>query len=121
MRNVLLVALGGAIGSVTRFLVGAAMAPLTRDFPYHTLVVNVVGSFILGVVIATTPATSPARLLLGVGVCGGFTTFSTFSAELVAFGEGGQPGRAALYVAASLGLGVTATLLGLIAGRAARA
>lgn len=117
LRNTFLVALGGALGAAARFLLGEAMAPLARTFPVHTLAINVLGSFVLGLVIATTPATGAARLLVGVGVCGGFTTFSTYSAEVVALSEQGQLARAAGYAAASVGLGIGAMVLGLAAGR----
>lgn len=118
MKNVLLVALGGALGSIARYLVAELLAGIERGIPVHTLLVNVAGSFVLGVVLATTPAGTGPRLLLGVGVCGGFTTFSTFSAELVALAEGGAAARAAGYAGASLGLGLLATVGGLALGRA---
>ena len=118
MKNVLLVALGGALGSVARYLVAEVLAGVERGIPVHTLLVNVVGAFVLGLVLATTPAGSGPRLLLGIGVCGGFTTFSTFSAELVALAEGGAVARAGGYAAASLALGVLATVAGLAVGRA---
>jgi CrcB protein len=116
----LLVAAGGAAGSVARHLVSQALAGAAGGVPLGTLAVNVVGSFVLGLVLALAPAgpDGAARLLVGVGVCGGFTTFSTFSAELVALAERGAVGRAAGYAAASLALGLLATVAGLALGRA---
>lgn len=122
MRNLLLVALGGAIGSVARFAIGEALAQsyadATRVFPWSTLGINVAGSFVLGAVVALAPnPLSAPRLLLGVGLCGGFTTYSTFSVETLALLERGAPARAALYVAASLALGLGAAAVGLQLGR----
>jgi CrcB protein len=114
----LLVAAGGAAGSVARHLVGLTALGAPPQFPWGTLAVNVVGSFVLGAVLGAVPPGAPARLLLGTGLCGGFTTFSAFSAEAVALAERGQAGRAAAYVAASVALGVLAAAAGAAAGRA---
>jgi CrcB protein len=119
MRNALLVALGGAVGSVARYGVGVLLAAATRDFPWSTLGINVVGSLVLGAVVAAYPAGASApRLLLGVGLCGGFTTFSTFGVETLALVERGEAARAAAYVGASVALGLAAAALGLALGRA---
>jgi fluoride exporter len=118
MKNFLLVAAGGALGSVARYGVGVLLAGASRGFPWGTLAVNVLGSVVIGAVIATTTAGSAPRLLLGVGVCGGFTTFSAFGAELVTLMEAGQAGRAALYAGASVALGIAAVVVGLGIGRA---
>jgi CrcB protein len=115
---VLLVAAGGAAGSVARHLVGVAALGASAQFPWGTLAVNGVGSFVLGVVLGALPPGSESRLLLGTGLCGGFTTFSAFSAEAVALAERGLVARAGAYAAASVGLGVLAAALGLAAGRA---
>jgi CrcB protein len=120
MRESLAVAIGGALGSVARWGIALALGGASRAFPLSTLTVNVAGSLALGVVLAAWPADRPSvwRLLLGVGFCGGFTTFSTFSGELVALMERGQGARAATYATASLGAGLLAMLAGLAAGRA---
>jgi CrcB protein len=113
------VALAGAAGSVLRYAVGLALLRAPMGFPAGTLVVNVLGSFLLGVFARalSAPHLDPAwRIALTVGFCGGFTTFSTFSAELVSMAQEGRALRAAAYVLASLVLGVTATLLGLALG-----
>ena len=113
------VALGGALGSVLRYAVGLALVRAPLGFPLGTLLVNVLGSFALGVLARwlSAPAFDPAwRIALTVGVCGGFTTFSTFSAELVALAQEGRVARAAAYAAASLVLGLAATAAGLAVG-----
>lgn len=117
------IALGSAIGGVSRYLLGGAIQRLAGGpFPWGTLVVNVVGSLLLGFLLrysVTIPAFSPAlRVGLTVGLCGGFTTFSTFSVEVVSFLEAGDYRRAALYVALSVGLSVAAVALGVAAARA---
>jgi CrcB protein len=87
--------------------------------PWATFAVNVIGSFVLGVVLGLLPPGSGARLLLGTGFCGGFTTFSTFSAEVVAIAEGGAAGRAGAYAVGSVAAGLAAAVAGAAIGRAA--
>jgi fluoride exporter len=118
MMQVLLVALGGAVGSVARYGVGIAAARwLGIAFPWGTLAVNIVGSLAIGVLAARVgPADENLRLLFGVGLLGGFTTFSAFSLETVRLMEH-QPGLAMLYAAASLLLSVGACWVGLNLGR----
>ena len=117
------IALGGALGTLARYLLGAALAGVVPGFPAATLGINVAGSFLLGLLmagVAARPDLSPAlRAALTVGFCGGFTTFSTFSAETVALLERGALGRASLYVAASVTLSVAAAFAGLAVGRSA--
>lgn len=118
MKQVLLVAFGGAFGSVARYGVGLAAARLFGlAFPWGTLFVNVLGALLIGVLTARVDALHPdVRLLIGVGILGGFTTFSTFSLEAVRLGQS-NPSLAALYVASSLVLGLGACWLGLALGR----
>jgi CrcB protein len=116
------IALGSALGGVGRYLVGGLVQRTAgAGFPAGTLVVNVTGSFLLGVFLRyglETPTLTPEmRAFLTIGLCGGYTTFSTFSYETVALLEDGQWGRAGLYAAASLALSLVATLLGLMAAR----
>jgi CrcB protein len=119
MPLALAVALGGAAGSLARHLVNQAV-PAVAGVPLATLLVNVVGSFVLGVVLAVLPAEPPSalRFALGAGFCGGFTTFSAFSVELLALGTAGAAPRAAAYALASVVLGVAAALAGTLLGRA---
>jgi CrcB protein len=111
------VAIGGALGSGSRYLVGAAIQSRAGgDFPLATLIINVVGSLLLGFILeyATgSAAMSPAtRLLLSTGFCGGFTTFSTFSHETVRLIQAGEYRRATVYVGLSLILSFTAIVVG---------
>ena len=118
MRNALAVALGGAAGSVLRYWMGLALLGVSKGIPVNTLVINVAGAFVLGVILAAVPAAhTPTRLLLATGFCGGFTTFSTFSAEVVALAERGQAARAAGYATGSVVLGIAAVLGGTYVGR----
>ncbi|TWD83177.1 CrcB protein [Kribbella amoyensis] len=113
--NVLLVAAGAAVGAPLRFLtdryfVTRMMRGRTKPFPWGTLAVNVLGSFVLGLMTGITDDT--ATLLVGVGFCGAFTTYSTFAAETVQLAVAGGRGRAVLNVALNLVLGLGAAILG---------
>lgn len=119
--SVLAVALGGAAGSVARYATSVAFAGLGATFPVATLLVNVVGAFLIGLfarLFAGMDHDPAVRLALTTGLCGGFTTFSALSMETVTLVQEGRAGRAALYVFASLALGLGATMLGLSLGRA---
>lgn len=113
----LLIAVGGAAGSVLRYVVGrVAQGSSATGFPIGTMVVNVTGCFLIGVLVRQlmNVQTSPEiRALLVVGFCGGFTTFSTFSAETIGLIEGGEYGRAATYVILSVALCLGATFAGM--------
>jgi len=115
---ILMVAMGGALGAWARYQVsGWIYNRAGAEFPWGTLTVNVSGSFLLGILLPTlvsSPAMTPGRAFLEVGCIGAFTTFSTFAFEAVTLIEAGQPRRAALYVLASLGLGLGAIVLGLL-------
>ncbi len=122
MKLIIAIAAGGALGAVARHYVTFQVATwLGRDFPWGTLVVNLLGSFILGVLIETMAlAWSPSqevRALLTVGMLGAFTTFSTFSLDTVVLIERGEAATAIGYMAASLLLSVGALFLGLRAVR----
>jgi CrcB protein len=113
-----LVALGGALGSVLRHALSVLLAQaLGTGFPWGTLAVNVIGSAAIGVA-AGLGVSGGARLLLVTGMLGGFTTFSAFSLETGELFER-HPGLAALYVAASVGLGLLAFAAGLMVARRA--
>lgn len=114
------VAIGGAAGSVARYLTALVLAPWATGFPIATLGVNVLGAFLIGVFtrLFSGPDADPAvRLALTTGLCGGFTTFSAMSAETVTLVQQGRAGRAVLYLLLSLVLGIAATALGLIIAR----
>jgi CrcB protein len=83
-----------------------------------TVVINVVGSFLLGLLVVAHWASPQTRTALGVGLLGGFTTFSTFSVQAFLDFEAGEPGRAVIYVLASVLLGLAAAAAGYYLGRA---
>lgn len=123
-----LVALGGAAGSVLRYQLGrwaAHLAGPANTFPWGTLAINILGSLAMGALLGWLARGTEAasgetiRLLMGVGLLGGFTTFSAFSAELVTMLHRGQAGLAVGYAAASLIAGMAAVVIGLIAGQSA--
>lgn len=107
LQEVLLVALGGGLGSVVRFLGSAAMTRLFPGFPLGTLLVNVLGCFLMGVLAGLT-SDRTIRAALGVGLLGGFTTFSAFGGDTLALAQGGSMKMAALNVMANVGLGLVA-------------
>ncbi|NHF74788.1 fluoride efflux transporter CrcB [Paracoccus xiamenensis] len=119
MTNFLLVAAGGAIGASARYGVNLTAARLLgAGFPVATLAVNVVGSFLMGVlaVVLLDRASHLAPFLL-TGVLGGFTTFSAFSLDTLALWERGQGGLAAGYVILSVAASLLAVIAGLAIGR----
>ena len=116
------IAAGSALGGVGRYLVGGLVQRLLdTTFPVGTLLVNLTGSFLLGLFLRyalETPALTPElRAFLTIGFCGGYTTFSTFSYETVALLEDGEWTRAGLYAALSVVLALGATLVGLLVAR----
>ena len=118
MNMIVAIAIGGAAGAVGRHFVNVGMVSiLGHGFPCGTLVVNIGGSLIMGIlahVMATSWAVSPeVRALMTVGALGAFTTFSTFSLDVVTLYERGQIGLAAIYVVVSVTASVGALVLGL--------
>jgi CrcB protein len=120
----LYIALGGALGSVCRYVLGSALQK-AGTFPTGTLVVNVLGSFLVGFIVRLALESSwvspEARALLAVGFCGGFTTFSTFAWEVLALAEQGAWGRSAAYLLLSVGLSLAACVAGMATAREAAA
>ena len=94
-----LVGIGGAIGAVCRHLVSEAVP--AESFPFGTLVVNVVGSFVLGFV-TFLGVGNDLSLFVGTGACGSFTTFSSFSFDTVRLWENGTPGQSVAYATANI-------------------
>lgn len=122
VRVIWYVALGGAVGSVLRYLVGIVIQARTGwEFPVGTLVVNLSGCLLLGFLIyyaLATPAVTPeVRALLTTGLCGGYTTFSTFSYEAVALVQNGEWRRATLYVGLSVAGSIAAVIVGIAGAR----
>jgi fluoride exporter len=120
--RVLLVLLGGGIGSAARYLLSVWMAGRFGDgFPWGTLTVNAAGGFLIGLIATLADESgsigSGARAFLVAGVLGGFTTFSAFSLETLRLFERDQPERALLNVAGNLLLALGGTALGIAAGR----
>ena len=117
MHPALAVAMGGAAGSLARFYMVVALKRIDTLFPWGTLLVNLLGSFLIGAVWAwflDRPGTPEwVRVGLMTGVLGGYTTLSSVSLETVLLVESGAWGPAALNVAANLGLGVLACLAAL--------
>jgi CrcB protein len=122
MLPLLYVMVGGAVGSGARYLTGRAMLSLLGpDYPFGTLAVNLIGGLLMGVlvgVLARNTASETWRLLLGVGVLGGLTTFSAFSLDVVTMIERGAIGVAFGYVLVSVIGSVAALFAGLSAVRA---
>ena len=111
MTGALLVALGAAVGAPARYLLDRAVQ---RRFsgPWGTVTVNVLGSFVLGL-LAGSASAGPLQLLAGTGFCGALTTYSTFAYETVRRAEAGEPRRALLEALAGITAGVLAAAAGL--------
>ena len=122
MRTVLAVALAGALGALARWGVGSWFGHRFPSFPWGTLVINVSGSFILGVLFAVLVERnigSPTmRVALMTGLLGAYTTFSTFSLETFRLFEDGATGSALANIGLSVCLGLLGVWLGITAGRA---
>lgn len=121
LLNCIMVGCGGFVGSVLRYLCGLIRVPAI-DFPLITLGINFVGSFAImffaGLFANSTIMDERTMLFLRVGLCGGFTTFSTFSAETLILLEGGNTFAAVAYALASCVLCVLAAFLGEMASQA---
>jgi CrcB protein len=123
MTHLFLVAAGGALGSVLRYIVGLwTLRGFGPSFPWGTLAVNVTGSFLIGVLSEAIArkfgASAEMRVFLITGILGGYTTFSAFSLDAITLMEGGEPVTAAIYVGASVLLSAIAVFAGLALMRA---
>ncbi len=118
MKEVILVFLGGGIGSALRYLVSKSFTGwINNPFPYSTFLVNIIGCFLIGIFL-TLPErfdwfTLEYRLFLATGICGGFTTFSTFSYENFALIKEGDYVYFVSYTILSFAIGLAATFLGM--------
>lgn len=114
IKNLLVVGLGGAIGSMLRYL--AFLLITTKHFPLATFAVNITGSFIIGLVLAYSLKEESFlnnwKLFLATGICGGFTTFSAFAAENIVLIQNGKFLIAFAYITFSIILGLAATFAG---------
>lgn len=122
LRMLLALLVGGFVGTVLRALIADAWVHDPSAWPWATLIVNVVGALVLGIVVAVLRTRPTASLywrpLLGTGLCGGLTTFSTLQLELVRMADADAVGLAAGYLAVSLLLGLAAVTAGLRLGAA---
>ena len=122
MNNLLAIAIGGALGAVMRYLASTGVYRLLgTDFPYGTLMVNVVGSFIMGFVsillLERLMISEYWRPIIIIGFLGAFTTFSTFSMETFNLVEAGEITKAFMNILLSVALCLGATWIGVIVGR----
>lgn len=123
MTHILLVAAGGTVGSVLRYLVGLwTLRSFGPAFPWGTLTVNITGSFLIGVLAEAIArkfgASVEMRVFLITGILGGYTTFSAFSLDAMTLLERGEPVTALIYVASSVLLSALAVFAGLALMRA---
>ncbi len=111
MKNILLVGTGGFIGAVCRYLIGLIPLNETSLFPYKTFIINIIGCIVIGIINAVATknnSINPQTLLfLKSGLCGGFTTFSTFALETSNIIKNECAGLALLYVLSTLLIGIT--------------
>jgi len=117
MQHLLIVAAGGAIGAGLRHLVNLAALRLPLSFPWGTLAINIVGSFVMGLFVELLArrfgASNELRLFVATGILGGFTTFSAFSLDVAVLWERGAHAFAAAYVFASVAGAILALFAGL--------
>ena len=114
----LYIMLGGALGTLARYLFAVFALPISGEMPWGTIIINIVGSFVIGFFGTLTlahgryPVPEAVRLFVMVGICGGFTTFSSFSLQTLDLLRGGAVMRAAVNVAASVVLCILAVAAG---------
>jgi CrcB protein len=122
MAIVMAIGIGGVFGAVARYAVSLALPTPAGGFPWATFIVNVSGSaalgFLLVLFVERLPRGGLARPIIGTGVIGAYTTFSTFEVDALTLVRGGHPGTAAVYVVASVIFGLVACWLGMTAVRA---
>ena len=115
LSSILLVGFGAAIGGIARYLTSLIIVSPIGSFPWATFAVNIIGSFIIGLVVFSFSERSTdesMRLLVGVGFCGGLTTFSTFSVEILQLFQMQREAIAFAYIGASLVCSFAATYAG---------
>ena len=117
MKQVLLVFVGGGVGSALRYVVGTFLKTVSSGFPWGTFSVNVIGSLLIGIfmgiVLKNSSFSENQTLLLITGFCGGFTTFSAFAYENQVFLKEGDLTNFFIYTLGSIGVGIMAVFLGL--------
>ncbi len=116
--NCLLVMAGGALGTLARYVVSVLALPISRELPWGTIIINVTGSFVIGFFGTLTlahgryPVPEGVRLFVMIGLCGGYTTFSSFSLQTLDLLRSGAVVRATVNIAASVALCVAAVAVG---------
>ena len=116
--NCLFIMAGGAIGTLARYLMSLAAAPISGQLPWGTIIINIAGSFIIGFFGTLTlshgrfPVSETTRLFVMIGLCGGFTTFSSFSLQTLDLLRSGAMLRATINIVASVALCVAAVAIG---------
>jgi CrcB protein len=118
LRQIMLVGAGSAVGGMFRFILGKWIYALyPQTFPLPTLIINIVGCFLIGLLygysIKTGTLSAEVRLLLTTGLCGGFTTFSAFAYENIQLMKNGDYTMVLVYITASVVLGIVAVFLGM--------
>lgn len=114
----LVVMLGGALGTLARYLIGVVALPISGQLPWGTIIINITGSFVIGLFGALTlssgrfPVSETMRLFVMIGLCGGYTTFSSFSLQTLDLMRGGALDRAAINITASVVLCIAAVAAG---------
>jgi CrcB protein len=114
----LAVMIGGALGALARYVIGVLALPISGHLPWGTIIINITGSFVIGLFGTLTlasgrfPVSETMRLFVMIGICGGFTTFSSFSLQTLDLMRGGALDRAAINIAASVVLCVAAVAAG---------
>lgn len=114
LKNFLFVGLGGGIGAMLRYLFSSLIKH--TSFPYHTLLINIAGSLLIGIIfglsVKTDAISEQIKLFVATGICGGFTTFSAFSLENMQMLKEGDYTTAAVYIFASVALCIVAVFAG---------
>lgn len=116
--TVVVIMIGGALGTLARYLLSVLALPISGSLPWGTILINIAGSFIIGFFGTLTlasgrfPLAEPVRLFVMVGFCGGFTTFSSFSLQTLDLLRSGETLRATINIVASVALCVTAVAVG---------
>ena len=114
----LVVMLGGALGTLARYLIGVVALPISGQLPWGTIIINITGSFVIGLFGTLTlasgrfPVSETMRLFVMIGLCGGYTTFSSFSLQTLDLMRGGALDRAAINVVGSVVLCIAAVAAG---------
>ncbi len=115
IKNIMLVGLGSSIGGILRYVISLFIKH--NNFPFHTFLVNIIGSFCIGLVFAYVAKQQPnaesVKLFFATGICGGFTTFSAFSMESIQYIKLQQYGIAFLYIMLSIVCCLSAVIIGL--------